>query len=332
MKVAFTICSNNYLAQAKTLGDSLKNTNPDYTFVIGLVDVFSDKIDYSFFQPYEIVPIDKIGIPDFEEMVDKYDITELNTAVKPYLFNFLFKRNEKVDTVLYFDPDIYIYKSLDFLESCLAENNIVVTPHFMTPIYDNFRLGEPDILNAGLYNLGFLGVTRSAESQKFLEWWMIKLKDQCLIDLAKGLFVDQLWINFVPLYFEKVFILRHLGYNIAYWNLHERTLAEKEGAYFVNAEYPLVFFHFSGFNFKQPQKITKHQNRYTFQQRPDLVPVFEHYHQIVVSNNFKEFSTVPCYYIKPKNVSKGPEQGYSYRDYLYLIRQKMKKDLLSKRK
>ena len=330
MKVAFTICSNNYLAQAKTLGDSLKSTNPDYAFVIGLVDIFSDEIDYTFFQPYEIVPIDKIGIPDFEAMVDKYDITELNTAVKPYLFNFLFKRNEKVESVLYFDPDIYIYRGLDFLEGCLAENNIVVTPHFMTPIFDNFRLGEPDILNAGLYNLGFLGVARSTESQKFLDWWMIKLKDQCLIDLANGLFVDQLWVNFAPLYFEKVFILRHLGYNIAYWNLHERALTNRDNSYFVNTDFPLVFFHFSGFNFNNPQKISKHQNRYNFEQRPDLVPVFEDYHQIVVSNKFMELSKIPCFYIKPKNSNKGPEQGYSYRDYLYLIRQKMKKDFLGR--
>ena len=38
MKIIFTICSNNYLAQAKALGDSVLQTNPDYTFFIGLVD------------------------------------------------------------------------------------------------------------------------------------------------------------------------------------------------------------------------------------------------------------------------------------------------------
>jgi len=37
-KLAFTICSANYLAQAIALGDSLLQHNPSYTFVIGLVD------------------------------------------------------------------------------------------------------------------------------------------------------------------------------------------------------------------------------------------------------------------------------------------------------
>jgi hypothetical protein len=41
-KFAFTICSINYLAQAKVLADSLKKTNPDYEFVIGLCDKIDD--------------------------------------------------------------------------------------------------------------------------------------------------------------------------------------------------------------------------------------------------------------------------------------------------
>ncbi len=37
-KIALTICSINYLAQAKSLGDSLLKHNPEYTYLIGLVD------------------------------------------------------------------------------------------------------------------------------------------------------------------------------------------------------------------------------------------------------------------------------------------------------
>ena len=38
MKIAFTICSLNYFSQALSLGESLKKTNPQYEFIIGLVD------------------------------------------------------------------------------------------------------------------------------------------------------------------------------------------------------------------------------------------------------------------------------------------------------
>ena len=47
--IAFTICSNNYLAQAKTLGDSFLEFHPDWKFIIGLCDEFDSSFDYSAF-------------------------------------------------------------------------------------------------------------------------------------------------------------------------------------------------------------------------------------------------------------------------------------------
>ncbi len=91
MRIAFTLCSNNYLAQAKTLGDSLIEHNPDYEFVIGLVDRKRDDVDYDFFRPHGIIEIEEIGIPKFAELGKRYGIIELNTAVKPFLFQHLLK-------------------------------------------------------------------------------------------------------------------------------------------------------------------------------------------------------------------------------------------------
>ena len=75
---------------------------------------------------------------------------------------------------------------------------------------------------------------------------MIKLKDLCFVQVDKGLFVDQIWLNYAPLYYDRVFIIRHLGYNIAYWNFHERSIEQMGGRWFVNKKFPLKFFHFSG--------------------------------------------------------------------------------------
>jgi lipopolysaccharide biosynthesis glycosyltransferase len=112
MNLAFTICSNNYLAQAKTLGDSLLKHNPGHKFIIVLVDRKTPQIDYSFFEPYEIVLIEDVGIQDFESIWKKYNIVELNTAVKPTLFKYFFKKYAELDNAFYFDPDIMIFRSL----------------------------------------------------------------------------------------------------------------------------------------------------------------------------------------------------------------------------
>jgi hypothetical protein len=301
MNIAFTICSNNYLAQAKTLGDSINKYNPEYKFVIALVDRFSDKIDYDFFLPNEVVKIEDVGVGDFETMVHRYTIIELNTAVKPSVFKYLFNKYPSAENVIYFDPDIMLYDKLTVLEDGLKENNIILTPHFFTPIFDDKKLAEPDILNAGLYNLGFIAVRKSAETDKMLEWWTRKLKNECVVAFDRGLFVDQLWINFVPIYFEKVKVLKQRGHNMAYWNLHERIVLEEAGKYYVNdKQTPLVFFHFSGYTFIKTNIISKYQNRFTFEDRPDILPLFDEYTKLVLANKHQEYADIPCYFVELK--------------------------------
>ena len=61
-KIAFTICSNNYLGQAAALKDSFLRHNPGYAFYIILVDRLSEQIDYSFFEPAHILPVEHLGL------------------------------------------------------------------------------------------------------------------------------------------------------------------------------------------------------------------------------------------------------------------------------
>jgi hypothetical protein len=74
-------------------------------------------------------------------------------------------------------------------------------------------------------------------------------------DVPFGTFVDQKWIDLVPAFFDKVCILKHPGCNIAYWNLHERTLSQGKDAILVNNQ-PLCFFHFSGVKASKPDVLS----------------------------------------------------------------------------
>src|SRR5689334_7205821 len=128
-KIVFTLCSNNYLAHAKTLGDSLRATNPDVEFIIGLTDKLSPQIDYTFFEPFQIIPYDAIGVDFFEEMVHQYNIIEFNTSVKPFYFESLFQKYGADSLVYYVDPDIAVYGSFEEMNNLLLTNNFLVTPH-----------------------------------------------------------------------------------------------------------------------------------------------------------------------------------------------------------
>ena len=69
MKLAFTLCSNNYLAQSKVLVASFLQNNPDYTFIIGVADNLSFEIDYSFFLPAKIIAVTEIPNVSFNIFV-----------------------------------------------------------------------------------------------------------------------------------------------------------------------------------------------------------------------------------------------------------------------
>ncbi|MGL4632156.1 MAG: glycosyl transferase [Leadbetterella sp.] len=299
-KFAFTICSINYLAQAKTLGQTLAKTNPDYEFVIGLCDkVEGSGVDKTKLEGLTLLEVDKIGIERFASMCDRYDITELNTAVKPFYFDYFFNKRSDIESVLYFDPDIEMFDNLSGIEQGLENHNIVLTPHLYTPIFDDLLPREQQIFVNGIYNLGFVAVKKSTESQKFIDWWKTKLETECYMDVQKGMFVDQLYCNMVPLYFEGVKIDKYPGYNISYWNLHERQLTSTQGGYFFN-EKPLVFYHYSGMDIVAKDTISRWTQRHDLHNRPELRPIYDGYRKQLADNENAYFKTIPCYYLKPK--------------------------------
>jgi hypothetical protein len=93
-------------------------------------------------------------------------------------------------------------------------------------------------------------VRRTAESALILDWWDARLRYYCYADYTDGLHTDQKWMDYAPaLFTEQLQIVRHYGVNVSPWNLIERPLVKREGIYYAGTD-PLIFFHFSGFDFK----------------------------------------------------------------------------------
>jgi hypothetical protein len=302
VNLAFTLCSINYLAQAKTLFESLKQTNPHWKFIIGLVDKNDKQTDLSFLE-CEVVEVEKITIDGFEEMVKKYSIIELLTSVKPFYIQWLFNQYAEAQNIVYFDPDIKLFQPLTRLENSLQQFDIILTPHFTSPINDNCLPTELHVMQTGVFNLGFIAVRRSENVLSMLAWWQNRLKDKCIIDLSRGLFVDQLWANLIPAYFDKVLIEKYPGYNMAHWNLHERVLSKHNNEYFVNDQ-PLVFFHFSHYSPANPGSIAGHHNRFSFETRPDLKEIFGQYNESLIKHHYFGLKDIPCFYLNDEKKKK----------------------------
>ncbi|MCM0668646.1 glycosyltransferase [Flavobacterium tyrosinilyticum] len=302
MKIAFTICSNNYLAQAKILGDSLLDKNSDYKFIIGLCDEISEDIDYSFFENTEIIPASQFGIYCFDEIIEKYDIVELNTSIKASFFKYLISKYENLETIIYFDPDIQIFNKLSLLEKYLEEEDVLLTPHILNPIgVDDFSPAESSFLNYGIYNLGFLALNpKSQNVRDLLDWWEDKTLKIGFSRVSNGLFVDQLWINLVPIFFNKVKVLHEYGFNAAPWNLHERNLILKTNDEFImNDNSKLVFYHFSSYNYTKPELFSKYYDRYnSVTLSKEVYELYNQYHDKLIQNKIDFFSKIKCFYSK----------------------------------
>lgn len=237
---------------------------------------------------FETIEAEHLGIDSFVDMSFKYDMMEFCTAVKPFALQYLI--NKGYEKVIYFDPDIMVFNKLDIIFDLLEKYSIVLTPHITNPIsiHDTKLPAERDFLRAGTYNLGFIAISSTEISKTFLDWWSDRCKYECFNEPENGYFVDQKWLNLVSGIFKSVYILRHSGCNMSYWNLHERRLNNLV----VNKDYDLVFYHFSGINISDLNIISKYQNRYTLDTRPDLREIFSLYKERVLSNGYEETITL----------------------------------------
>ncbi len=302
MKISFTICSANYLPYAKSLADSLIEYNESHYFIIVLIDKSSEEYN-SFLAPHKIINVEDMNLQFFAEMNERYDIFELSCALKSYTADYIFKNMEACEMLFYFDADMLVYDSLENAEMLLQENSILITPHLVTTNeFENRIEIEKMIFRAGIFNAGFFGLKRNNETQFFLNWWMRNMRHYCYKDFAVALFDDQIWLNFVPVFFKKTIIMQNMGYNAAYWNLGERNITCKEKKYFINENIPLVFYHFSGHDFNNELLLSKYFPEYTFENKPECKSLFNDYKKRVIENKFESFSEIVPFFGSPKPI------------------------------
>lgn len=280
--VACTIASNNYLAHATVVARSFIATHPDAHFVLCLVDARDASLTYpdALDARIHVVTADALGIAAFTAMAFQYTVMELNTAVKPFLLEYLLWQRGYA-AALYLDPDILVTGSLQPLFDTLVTCDAVLTPHITTPYEDDRHPSVPDLLKAGVYNLGFIGVAASPDARTFLRWWQARLERDCIVAPADGIFVDQRWVDMLPAFHERVRVVRDPGYNVAYWNLHERRVQRRGERFLCNGE-PLRFFHFSGAIFEgHGTTLSKHQDRHRLPARGALAELFTAYRYLL---------------------------------------------------
>jgi glycosyltransferase involved in cell wall biosynthesis len=291
--VACTIASRNYLAYARVFAQSYREHHPGAEVVLCLVDEPAAGDDHTG-EPFNVVFARDLDIPGFRSLAFRYGVLELNTAVKPFLLRHLRDRRG-VDRCFYFDPDIRVLSPLDELARLLDHHPLLLTPHRLTPADDADLVQERMLLLSGAYNLGFLGLRLDATTAPFLDWWAERLRRFCRHDVSQGLFVDQRWMDLAPSLVADAGIVRDPIYNVAYWNLVERRPMPMGGELQLDGR-ALGFFHFSGVDLDDLERVSRYQDRLTLADRPELRPLFVDYRDRLLAAGHRELSPLPYSY------------------------------------
>ncbi|MBK8926562.1 MAG: hypothetical protein IPM74_11815 [Crocinitomicaceae bacterium] len=281
------------------LFDSISSqTKSTFHFYVFLIDEMPEKVKLE--KPnLTILKVSEVSqiISEFKDLKSKYTNFELSCALKPFCANYLLQKSIENSLIVYLDSDILFYHCINLIEQEIGLCNIMLSPHFLSPPPDFNKIGELETNNAGLYNGGFFAIKNCQESIRFIDWWKERLYLYCFTDFANGMFVDQIWLNYVPLYFDNVHIIKNPGMNVGVWNFHENKIALNEnGEWKVNFEFPLVFFHFGGYRLERKDLVCIHQTRYTFKNTPEVHRLFNNYAAAL------EASQIKYNFIYPKNL------------------------------
>lgn len=257
-RAAFTIVARNYVPLALNLAASVAEHDEGTDFIVFVTDAGDGgalPAGASAAGPApRLVAARDLDIADFRKKAFYYDIVEFSTAIKPACVSRLF--DEGYGMVAYLDPDMMCYGDLSEIWAGLEDSTALLVPHVLLD-RPGALLEESAYLNNGTYNLGLFAVKDNDEARRLLSWWGRHLEAECFLDYDRGLATDQKWANLMPALFAGVATLRDPGYDVAFWNIHERPLSVATGRFLVRGSSPLKVFHFSGYDFRDLDRLTR---------------------------------------------------------------------------
>ena len=260
-----TVVTRNYLHFARALAASVRHVHPEARMFALILDSEGLALDKQLDQ-FEVLTFDNLNMPDGKRFLFQYKPFEALAAIRSYLLETIFETTD-LEKLVYLDADIQLYSRLDPLLDKLQRYNIILTPHLTRPMTtQGIDHWEKDVLDTGVFNIGFLGIRRGDQSLSMLKWWWWRVEKLCIF----ANHYEQGWLNAVPALFDDVWIERGDQYNAAVWNTATREFSEDtQGHVRVNGQ-SLAFFHFASIDPDQPKSLSRIARR-SYEEEPAAV-------------------------------------------------------------
>jgi hypothetical protein len=282
-----TVVTKRTLSLARVLAESFHRQHPEVPFYVLLSDRVDDHFDPEA-EPFRMLRLQDLAIPDLDlaRFAFRYSQQELMYAVTPHLLLHLLDRGYSGASFL--KQESLVVGDLSPVLQLLQRHAIVLTPHLLEALSGSSAAArECNILQSGVYNVGFLGVGETPAARAFLRWWVERLYEHCHHAVPQGMHFEQRWLDLVPAYFEGVHVVRDPGFNVAHWNLPDRKVTVSGERVTVDGR-PGRFFRFSGFDPESPDEVTRYNDRLRMSDIGDAAELFRRYAALLKSAGYDE--------------------------------------------
>ncbi|MFL5844070.1 MAG: hypothetical protein ACJ762_05190 [Solirubrobacteraceae bacterium] len=271
---AATVAAKDHLAHARVVAASFRRHHPDVPFYVLLADEVQDCFEPER-EPFTLIELDELEAPEPGLMRFRYPKQPLSYALTPWLIAELFTRG--YERVMFIKQESLVLGSLAPEFDRLATDDILLTPHLLAPIEGPERSArERNVILAGAYNVGLLGVAARASGRAMLAWWKRRLEHHCLHAVGEGMHYEQRWSALLPAMFDSVGILRDPGLNVGHWNVEERDLLV-DGDHVTALGRPCRLVRFSGYRPEDPDRVTRYDDRRAVHELGQAAELFERF-------------------------------------------------------
>ena len=238
-----TLFDKNYLAHASSMFDSLDKHMDLYVIYCFCMDDES----FQFINKSKNKSVIPILFKQLETHYPDLKKVKLNRSTVEYYFtctsaicSFIFDNYSNIKLLTYLDADLYYFSSPEPIFKELKGYSVGIIDHKF-----NF-LGKLLYEKYGKYNVGWITFRNDQSGRKCLEDWRIDCLRWCYDRLENGQFADQKYLNYWPKNYSGVHIIKHVGANLAPWNVgrYNVELNSKTNQVMVNNQ-NLIFYHFA---------------------------------------------------------------------------------------
>lgn len=237
-----SLATRETLPQARVLAATLRSHDPDGQIAIC---VLSGHDELGAQEPFHVLRHDELS--GAARSAEEPLVLSLD-ALPARLLQWAFEAG--AEAAVYLAPHICVYGPLEPAITMARDRGVVLVDRVQSLPDDGMRPDHGDLLLAGATSPAFVA-TSGEEGHRFADWW--------LRGIAKG-GTPARWLEIAPSAFPTAARQEDAGFNVSFWNLHERFLERRGNALLANGQ-PLRFIDFWGFRPDRPYVLGESASR-----------------------------------------------------------------------